>query len=165
MTDLSEMPAVCTLLQHCYLIPQGDLRVSKTAHLPFRLQPFASVGVQNIWGHKWGHFANLQAIMIINSIIYGEISNPTLSANFLAHSLPDTPKNHGESALSRACTSQYFSICSISSEIECGVALSCRNGKADSSSNSKSRGGWSLRCSTTVSALTKMLPRWCVTTT
>lgn len=55
--------------------------MSKTAHLPFRLQPFASVGVQNIWGHKWGHFANLQAIMIINSIIYGEISNPTLSAN------------------------------------------------------------------------------------
>ena len=54
--------------------------MSKTAHLPFRLQPFASVGVQNIWGHKWGHFANLQAIMIINSIIYGEISNPTLSA-------------------------------------------------------------------------------------
>lgn len=54
--------------------------MSKTAHLPFRLQPFASVGVQNIWGHKWGHFANLKTIMIINSIIYGEISNPTLSA-------------------------------------------------------------------------------------
>lgn len=82
--------------------------MSKTAHLPFRLQPFASVGVQNIWGHKWGHFANLQAIMIINSIIYGEISNPTLSAIFLPY--PCAPNSLAMASPIRRHSCHDFSI-------------------------------------------------------